>query len=115
MAHGRLFFFSSRRRHTRCSRDWSSDVCSSDLHKLPLAAADSLTPHFAWAAFLKDAGAPATQALNIGQPRFFSAVDSLLTTVPLDDWRAYLRWHAARHLSPWLSARFVDANFQFQR
>src|SRR5256884_5431467 len=27
----RCFFFSSRRRHTRCSRDWSSDVCSSDL------------------------------------------------------------------------------------
>src|SRR2546429_6072891 len=26
-----LLFFSSRRRHTRCSRDWSSDVCSSDL------------------------------------------------------------------------------------
>src|SRR2546429_4557255 len=25
-----VFFFSSRRRHTRCSRDWSSDVCSSD-------------------------------------------------------------------------------------
>src|SRR2546429_659681 len=28
---GTYFFFSSRRRHTRCSRDWSSDVCSSDL------------------------------------------------------------------------------------
>src|SRR5690606_40542984 len=27
-----LFFFSSRRRHTRFSRDWSSDVCSSDLN-----------------------------------------------------------------------------------
>src|SRR5690606_39733625 len=27
----RSFFFSSRRRHTRFSRDWSSDVCSSDL------------------------------------------------------------------------------------
>src|SRR6266498_4312909 len=26
-----LVFFSSRRRHTRCGRDWSSDVCSSDL------------------------------------------------------------------------------------
>src|SRR6266699_5335245 len=26
-----MFFFSSRRRHTRCGRDWSSDVCSSDL------------------------------------------------------------------------------------
>src|SRR2546429_3341125 len=28
-----VFFFSSRRRHTRCSRDWSSDVCSSDLFR----------------------------------------------------------------------------------
>src|SRR3712207_7900274 len=27
-----VFFFSSRRRHTRYWRDWSSDVCSSDLH-----------------------------------------------------------------------------------
>src|SRR5206468_6630702 len=27
------FFFSSRRRHTRSDRDWSSDVCSSDLWK----------------------------------------------------------------------------------
>src|SRR6266542_5931940 len=28
------FFFSSRRRHTRCYRDWSSDVCSSDLEEI---------------------------------------------------------------------------------
>src|SRR5438067_10647833 len=28
---GTMFFFSSRRRHTRSKRDWSSDVCSSDL------------------------------------------------------------------------------------
>src|SRR5256884_151151 len=31
VCHDLFFFFSSRRRHTRCSRDWSSDVCSSDL------------------------------------------------------------------------------------
>src|SRR3712207_8125797 len=30
-----LFFFSSRRRHTRYWRDWSSDVCSSDLLEYP--------------------------------------------------------------------------------
>src|SRR5207245_6786481 len=30
------FFFSSRRRHTRCYRDWSSDVCSSDLRTIPV-------------------------------------------------------------------------------
>src|SRR5207245_8760496 len=32
-----LFFFSSRRRHTRCYRDWSSDVCSSDLPSIGVA------------------------------------------------------------------------------
>src|SRR5699024_11899065 len=31
-----VFFFSSRRRHTRSKRDWSSDVCSSDLGMLVL-------------------------------------------------------------------------------
>src|SRR5207249_9078111 len=29
-----MFFFSSRRRHTRSKRDWSSDVCSSDLIRM---------------------------------------------------------------------------------
>src|SRR5205809_797589 len=41
------FFFSSRRRHTSCSRDWSSDVCSSDLPRpaaTPPAAAAASWP-----------------------------------------------------------------------
>src|SRR2546427_8304018 len=33
LAHVFFFFFSSRRRHTRFDCDWSSDVCSSDLHQ----------------------------------------------------------------------------------
>src|SRR5439155_9042073 len=42
-----LFFFSSRRRHTRWPRDWSSDVCSSDL--VPLDGGGSvLRPAILW-------------------------------------------------------------------
>src|SRR5699024_11463364 len=36
-----LFFFSSRRRHTRSKRDWSSDVCSSDLSLALVSTCDS--------------------------------------------------------------------------
>src|SRR5207247_7750087 len=36
------FFFSSRRRHTRSTRDWSSDVCSSDLTEGPAPKAPAL-------------------------------------------------------------------------
>src|SRR5271157_6616444 len=41
-----FFFFSSRRRHTRCGRDWSSDVCSSDLRRRPMPAGQptAMTP-----------------------------------------------------------------------
>src|SRR2546429_4891632 len=39
-----FFFFSSRRRHTRCSRDWSSDVCSSDLLLASLALVQVAAP-----------------------------------------------------------------------
>src|SRR5207247_3074490 len=35
-----LFSFSSRRRHTRSTRDWSSDVCSSDLVERPAPKGD---------------------------------------------------------------------------
>src|SRR3989440_4593447 len=41
---GLLFFFSSRRRHTRSDRDWSSYVCSSDLSSASTAALSPITP-----------------------------------------------------------------------
>src|SRR5690606_40367354 len=43
---GAPFFFSGRRRHTRFSRDWSSDVCSSDLHLRSQRTLNGLKPRF---------------------------------------------------------------------
>src|SRR5690606_40021593 len=43
-----FFFFSSRRRHTRFSRDWSSDVCSSDLLRRPSGSARILKRPRSW-------------------------------------------------------------------
>src|SRR5207245_8508822 len=57
-----LFFFSSRRRHTRCYRDWSSDVCSSDLLLEAWRAGAPLVKLFPAAAvgpgFMRDVLAP---------------------------------------------------------
>src|SRR2546430_8259526 len=38
-----VFFFSSRRRHTRFDCDWSSDVCSSDLNRCSLQSAELMS------------------------------------------------------------------------
>src|SRR6266581_7124274 len=50
-----LFFFSSRRRHTRWTGDWSSDVCSSDLGRLTI---DDVNP-----VWLKTPAAPIVGSL----------------------------------------------------
>src|SRR6266496_4483778 len=42
---GYCFFFSSRRRHTRSLRDWSSDVCSSDLRRVMPAQLEAGVDH----------------------------------------------------------------------
>src|SRR2546427_1380112 len=56
-----FFFFSSRRRHTRFDCDWSSDVCSSDLHKLgPAIAAGN-------AVVLKPAGETPISAIKLAE------------------------------------------------
>src|SRR2546430_17175003 len=44
----RLFFFSSRRRHTRFDCDWSSDVCSSDLDILACGGFDLVAGNPPW-------------------------------------------------------------------
>src|SRR5207249_5170445 len=50
------FFFSSRRRHTRSKRDWSSDVCSSDLFGLTVVAPERSDQMTATLGALSDAG-----------------------------------------------------------
>src|SRR3712207_7630119 len=49
-----FFFFSSRRRHTRYWRDWSSDVCSSDLDERAVGDADPVVRLVAVAQALED-------------------------------------------------------------
>src|SRR6266550_5643618 len=65
-----VFFFSSRRRHTRCSRDWSSDVCSSDLGLVMVLSASSVqalrTFGSSWVVFQRQAMWMAIGAVALG-------------------------------------------------
>src|SRR5437870_10750516 len=71
-----FFFFSSRRRHTRWPRDWSSDVCSSDLgpveRKMMINALNSGANVFM--ADFEDANAPTWENNLTGQQNVRDAV-----------------------------------------
>ena len=73
----------------------------------------SLDPSFGWARYLKAVDAPPIENLNVAVPEFFKALDSLINTTSLDDWKTYLTWHLVHAEAPLLSTAFVDENFDF--
>ncbi len=82
-------------------------------HKMQIAELSGITPHFAWVSFLDGVGAPRVSEMNIAQPDFFKEMDAVLVSVPLNDWKIYLRWHVIHSAAPALSSKFVDENFNF--
>jgi putative endopeptidase len=82
-------------------------------HRMPLAQLGDLTPHFSWASFFKEIGAPALKDADIGQPDFFKQADAELASVSLADWKTYLRWHLLHAVAGSLPAKFVDEDFSF--
>ena len=82
-------------------------------HKLTLAELADLTPHFAWSEYFSEVGAPGVAFANVAQTDFFKAVDSALVSVPLDEWKTYLRWQVIHDAAPALPKKFVDEDFDF--
>jgi putative endopeptidase len=72
-----------------------------------------LAPSFNWAAYFRDRQGTVPTQVNVGQPDFVRAFDSLLTSVAVADWQSYLRWHLITGAAPALSSAFVNENFRF--
>src|SRR5205814_8464499 len=87
----RFFFFSSRRRHTRCLSDWSSDVCSSDLGPAdanPDLGDSAITETFGIGGFAM-AAAPAIVRFVGGTPADAIALTRLMERITLAKNSAY--------------------------
>src|SRR6266568_1041239 len=83
-------------------------------HKMDLAKLQALTPNFSWERFFHEVGFPEISAVDVGQPDFLAEVNRELASVPLDDWKTYLRWHLVDDAAPSLSSKFVEENFEFK-
>ena len=84
-------------------------------HKMSRAELKKLSPAFNWDRYLTDTGIGDVQTFNVTEPKFFKAVNKELTTVPLADWKTYLRWQAVHTRAPYLSNKFVSEDFNFFR
>jgi putative endopeptidase len=82
-------------------------------NKFTVADATARTPGLDWQTYL-DTARVHTPDFIISEPSFFTALGTALTTVPLADWKSYLRFRLIDDLSPYLSKDFVTARFEFR-
>lgn len=82
-------------------------------HLMNPAQLKGLTPGFSWEDYRRGAGAPTTGDINVAHPEFFTAVNKMVTEVPVADWKTYLGWHLITAAAPSLSSRFEIENFNF--
>jgi endothelin-converting enzyme/putative endopeptidase len=84
-------------------------------NKIDMAGLEKLAPSFDWPVYFSELKFPKFQILNATAPGFFQEVNTLLGTEPLSDWKTYLRFHVADSSAQFLSAKFVQENFEFYR
>lgn len=83
-------------------------------NKITLAEAQKIVPDLSLEDYLKTRGIAARTEIDFQQPAFFAEFDKMLTDVPLDQWKTYLRWMVLSSAAPSLSKAFVDETFDFQ-
>jgi len=66
-----------------------------------------------WQVYLSERALAAIPYAIVGQPEFFDAVDKLIQSRPLSDWRVYLRWHVLHASAPFLCRAAEEENFNF--
>jgi putative endopeptidase len=82
-------------------------------NKMKQADLQAMMPDWSWADYLKERKLTNVGDINVGQPDFFKAANEVFKTTSIEDWKAYLRWHAIKDMAPMLSADFVNENFRF--
>ncbi|UUF16471.1 MULTISPECIES: M13 family metallopeptidase [Flavobacterium] len=71
-------------------------------------------PNINWTAFLNNLGAK-TDSINVGQPAYYDVLNKLLKTIPIDNWKIYLKANSLERYADDLSKPFVDALFEYTK
>jgi putative endopeptidase len=74
-----------------------------------------LTPGLDWSSLLASMKVSKADSILSNNPDFFKTVNSLLTAVPVDVWKAYLQWAVIKNNAAFLSSAFVNRQFQFNQ
>jgi len=82
-------------------------------HRMKVSELEKMSPAFQWKAYFAKIGPQGLDSLNVETPKFFPAMNEQIEKEDLTAWKAYLRWHLVHANARYLSAAFVNENFDF--
>ena len=99
---------------SKTSEELSRDVA---LYYNPVspAEADAISPNFPWSEFFEEQGIDPPAMFSLAMPGFHAEVSKMLSEVPAEHWRSYIRFHTLDSASPYLSEAFSAEHFDFYR
>jgi len=83
-------------------------------HITPVSELQSIAPTLEWPRFFETLGLTDLRSVNVAQPEFIREASRLLDEMPVETWKAYLRWNLLDAAAPYLSSAFVNQNFAFR-
>ena len=83
-------------------------------NKMAVAALAKRNPNIDWTTFLNNLGAK-TDSINVGQPAYYDALNKLLKSIPINNWKIYLKANSLERYADDLSKPFVDATFEYTK
>lgn len=82
-------------------------------NKMDLAGLQKLAPEMNWSAYFSTLGVTSTNDINVSQPKFISGMAKMLKSIPVSDWKVYLRWDLINSAASALSSDFDKEHFAF--
>ncbi len=82
-------------------------------NKVTTAELVKLSPVFNWNRYFTEMGLGDPGSVNLNQPIFVKEISNMLTAIPVEDWKIYLKWNLINETASYLSSNFVQASFDF--
>ncbi len=84
-------------------------------HKMSAEEIQKSYPNIGWSDYFKtiDVSPELVKSMNIAMPDYLKNVNDMLKSVPLDNWKTYLRWQLVHESADYLSDDLVNENFNF--
>ncbi|AFK02646.1 peptidase M13 [Emticicia oligotrophica DSM 17448] len=83
-------------------------------NKLAVTAITQRQPNIGWPLFFKELGVK-VDSVNMQQPAYYDRLNGLLTSVSIEDWKAYLRTETLVSYADFLSKPFTKASFEYAK